>query len=371
MNKKISINLILLFLLSGCAHLETKKETSQAEKKVNIQSLNKKIEKLNHKDKRAIYQSIKKEVQNYHKLGDKEYRDKHYYNALKAYKRVNFYEGRNVITAKKLHYIEKKAQDRAIYHYKKAKLYLTKDKKRALEELNIVMMNKPQYKDTRELYKRVKNEKMMQIYLNGLKNQLDTQIANYQGSYNELNAIHKSLHQLAKYDYQNSSVNKAQNFLESQKSTLKEKAISLYKEHKLTTAKEKFKEILTLYPHDIESVKYFNKIKFKQSKQKNLILAKKMLKKKRYKKAITYATKVLRLESSNTQAQQIIDDANKKIEQEIKKGLSDGIRYYNTKHLTQAKECFEKVLKIDSTNSAALIYHKKIQRQLHTIKSLQ
>jgi len=371
MDKRSLIIYATLFIFSGCTHLNLDKPKIPQEKKIDIKNLNQKIEKLNDKDKRTIYQSIKKEVLSYQKQGDEDYRNSHYYDALQAYKRVNFYEGNHIISKKRIRHIEQKASKKASFHYKKANKYLPKDKKRALRELNIVMMNNPEYKDTKELYKRVKNDKNMQIYLNGLKNRLDTQIANYTGEYKELKKIYKSFLILSKYDYKNRSVLKAKTFLKEQNDNLKKEALELYKSKKFTSAKKKFKEILTIYPYDKEALNYFNKIKFRQSKQKNIQFAQKMLKKQQYNDAKKYALKVLQLEPNNKEAKKIIYDADQKSKKEIRRFLSDGIRYYNSKNLKLAKKSFEKVLQIDKKNSAALIYNQKIQRQLQTIESLQ
>ena len=47
-----------------------------------------------------------------------------------------------------------------------------------------------------------------------------------------------------------------------------------------------------------------------------------------------------------------------------------GAKQYFNKDLDGAKKSFEEVLKLDPENSVSLIYSKKIENQLTTIKSL-
>lgn len=307
--------LLIVMLFSGCVNL------------------NKEVKELNAHDKQLIYKSIKNEIRLYHRKGDEDYKNGYYHDALKAYELVNFYEGYNVIDPQKISNIKTEAKKRAYLHYKNATKYLKTDKKRALLELNSVMMNDPDYKDTKELYDKLRNDRAMRIYINALENTLKTELINNQGSYAELKSIQKSLNNLAKYDYKNQSLQKARELLKKQK--------------------------------------YMTRIAFKQSKKHNLAMANQALQQNHYLQAIAYAKKVLQLESYNKEAKKIIIMAEKKAKAAVRIFVSEGKRYYNSKNLDKANQCFEKALQIDKTNNTSLIYHKKIQRQLQTIKSLQ
>ncbi|QOP45562.1 tetratricopeptide repeat protein [Sulfurimonas paralvinellae] len=361
----------LLIFLTACVPLEKKHTTVVQKKQIHITKLNKEVKELDSHDKRLIYKSIKNEIRLHRKMGNEDYKYGYYYDAIKAYELVNFYEGYPAIPLQKIKEIKVEAKKRAYIHYQNAKKYLYKDKKRALIELNSVMMNNPEYKNTQELYSKLRNDRAMRIYIHSLENSLETKLINNKGSYQELKAIKNSLNNLAKYDYKNTSLQKARELLREQKEILLKNAIAIYKKGNLKQAKQKFLEILSIYPDDVTAEKYMQRIAFKQSKKHNLAMAQKALKQNNYLESIDYAKKVLQLESQNRQAKQIIAKANKRAKEAVNRLVNEGKRYYNSKNLDQAKQCFEKALKIDKTNNTSLIYHKKIQRQLRTIKSLQ
>jgi hypothetical protein len=362
---------LLLIFLTACLPLKQGAATPKQKKKIHINKLNKEVKELDSHDKRLIYKSIKNEIRLYHQKGDEDYKNGYYHDAAEAYELVNFYEGYPAISRQKIANIKAIAKQRAYLHYKKAQKYLRRDKKRATIELNSVIMNDPNYKDAQELYDELINDRAMHIHINALENSLETKLINNQGSYQELKAIQKSLNNLAKYDYKNTSLQKARDLLRSQKNILLKDAISIYKKGNLKKAKQLFVRILSLYPDDTTATNYMERIAFKQSKKHNLAMAKKALKENNYLESISHAKKVLRLEAQNKEAREIIATANRRAKTAVKKFVNDGKRYYNNKNLDQAKQCFEEALKIDKTNNTSLIYHKKIQRQLQTIKSLQ
>ena len=81
--------------------------------------------------------------------------------------------------------------------------------------------------------------------------------------------------------------------------------------------------------------------------------------------------KVLEIEPNNKKATTIKLKANDGCNQEISKLIKNGIKSYELKNLDKAQENFQEVLILEPTNNTALIYTKKIQRQLQTIKSLK
>jgi len=363
--------IISSLFFAGCINLQKNKATPKEKKQTHILKLNNEVRELDTHDKRLIYKSIKHEIQIHRNKGNSDYKYEYYFDAINAYELVNFYEGYPAIGLRKIAYMRKIAKERSIKHYKIAKKYLTTNKKTALRELNIVMMNNPKYKDTTSLYSAIKSDRDIKIFINSLENLLETKLVNNNGSYKDLKSIQYNLKKLAKYDYKNRSVTRARELLNEKETKLLHSAVAIYKQGKLNTAKQKFLEILSIYPDNASAQKYMKKIDFKQSKKHNLYLAKQALKHNKYLKSIAYSKKVLQLEANNTQAKNIIISANKKSKREVKRLVYEGKRYYNSKNLDKAKQSFEQALKIDKTNNSALIYSKKIQRQLQTIKSLQ
>jgi Tfp pilus assembly protein PilF len=358
--------------MSACVNLQKEDVTPSQKKEIHVIRLNKEVKELDSHDKRLIYRSIKNEISLHSKKGDEDYKNGYYHDAINAYELVNFYEGSNTIPIDKIERMKKVAKYRAKIHYKNAQKYLkSEDKRKALIELNSAMMNNPNYKDTKRLYNNLKDDRALKIYINGLENRLETKIINNKGSFEELKSIQNSLKNLAKYDYKNESVEKARELLRREKSRLLRNAIDIYKQGKLIKAKKNFSKILSIYPYDDTATKYMQEIAFKQSKKHKLFLAHQALQSNEYLKAIEHAKQVLQLEPRNKEAKEIIQSAKKKAKDAVNRYVRDGKRYYNNKNLDQAKECFEKALKIDKTNNTSLIYHKKIQRQLQTIRSLQ
>ncbi|MEN4052931.1 MULTISPECIES: tetratricopeptide repeat protein [Sulfurimonas] len=367
-----SLLFAIALLFSACVNLKQESVTPSQKKEIHVIRLNKEVKELDSHDKRLIYKSIKNEISLYSQKGDEDYKNSYYHDAINAYELVNFYEGSNAISNKKIEKMKIQAKVRAKIHYKNAQKYLKSDNKRkALVELNSVMMNNPNYKNTQQLYRNLKDDRALKIYINALENALETKLINNKGSFTELKSIQNSLTNLAKYDYKNSTVQKARKLLREEKSRLLSQAIVIYKKGKLKEAKKNFTKILSIYPSDETATKYMKEIAFKQSKKHTLFLANKALQSNEYLQAIAHAKNVLQLEPKNKETKQIIRTAKNKAKEAVNKYVRDGKMYYNNKNLDQAKECFEKALKIDKTNNTSLIYHKKIQRQLHTIKSLQ
>ena len=145
---KIYITFIItssIFFATGCVNLQQDKATPKEKKQIHITKLNKEVRELDTHDKRLIYKSIKHEIQRHRNKGDNDYKYEYYFDAINSYELVNFYEGYSAIPLKKISYMRERAKERSIKHYKIAKKHLTTNKKMALSELNIVMMNNPKY----------------------------------------------------------------------------------------------------------------------------------------------------------------------------------------------------------------------------------
>jgi hypothetical protein len=362
------VSLSLLFF-SACSTIQRIIPAQKEEPP--IERLKEEVNQLDSHNKRLIYQSIKNDIQQQLLIGDKAYKNAHYHDALQAYELVNYYEGSSTISKQKLHNIKIKIDKNSATHYKKAQQYLSKDKHKALYELNIVMMNNPNYKDTTTLYNSIYNEQEVKLFINTLTDKLEEKLLHYNGSYKELYAIKETMQNLQSYQYKNKTLQKAQELLEKEKNALAIKAEDLYKAKKLMHSKEVLVKIRSLDPQDKNIQKRINYIVFKQSKAKYLRLAQKMLQENNYSKSSYYAEKTLQLDKNNKEAKKILKEIEKQKSIALKQYLAKGIHFYNNKNLDKAKKYYLEALKIDKNNATALIYIKKIQRQLQTIQSLQ
>ena len=360
-------SLITLLLFSGCMPYDT----NQPEPKTEIVLLSQKVHELNAEDKQLIYRSIQDEINLYNDKGDEAYENGYNYDAITAYELVNFYEGYNTIPLSKIDQIKKSAQAKKTYHYKQALLYSKKEKKKALVEFNKVIMNDPKYKDTKERLAELKSNRDIKIFINSMENSLQMKLLNNSGTIKDLKDINYSLHNLLKYDYRNETALKAKSTLKEYYEVLLEKAISYYNQSKLDKAKNRFISILSIYKKDQNSINYLKKIKIRNNKKQNMKFAQDALAKKEYIKSINFAKKVLKVEPKNKKAQKLILIAKKESKKEVSNLISIGKRHYNNKSLDRAKQNFNAVLKLDPFNNTALIYSRKIERQLKTIKSLQ
>jgi len=370
--------LIITLTLSNCTNLRNdsakpkQEPKTKASRAIHLKKLNTEVKKLNSHDKRLIYKSIKNEIKIDKQRGDADYCYGYYYDAIKAYELVNFYEDSNTIPLEKINEMKIAAQQRAAYHYKNAKKYLKTNKKRALSELNMVLMNNPNYKNSKNLYNTIANQRDIQIFLNKMENSLETQLVNmHDGNFEELKAVRKKLQKLEKYDYKNRAIEKARKILKKQEKILTKTALQLYKENKLSQAKKEFSKILSIYPHNEKAKIYLQMILFKQNKKRNLDMAHLALKQKNYKKATYYAENILKIDPQSKEAKEIIIQAEKEAQKTLYFYREKGKQLYNNKNLDGAKSYFEKALKIDKNDNTSLIYYKKIQRQLQTIKSLR
>lgn len=364
----LASSLITLFLLTGCIEKYTQ---SNPEPKTEIVLLSQKVQELNAHDKQLIYRSIQDEINLYSEKGDEAYAAGYNHDAIAAYELVNFYEGYNTIPLNKIKNIKKTAQVKSAYHYKQALLFETKDKKRAIIEFNKVMINNPKYKDTTKRLQELKNNRDIKIFINTMENSLQMKLLNNQGTIKQLQEINSDLNKLLKYDYNNQTAFKAKATLKEYHDVLLTSAINLFKEDNLTKSKSKFNAILSIYKKDQISIDYLAKIKIINSKKTYMKLAKDYLKNKEFINSMKYAQKVLKIEPKNKEARDILTNAKKESKKEVANLLYVGKRHYNNKNLDKAQESFNAVLEIDPYNNTSLIYSKKIERQLKTIKSLQ
>jgi len=324
---------ISLFLFTACMQEQTPR--IKQETKANFQELQNEIKHLDIYQKAKLYQLLQKEINILKEKGDKAYQKEYYYDALQYYTLLNQYTSKEFISQSQLKEIEKIANIKAKEHYQQAIKFLKKNKRRALQEFNYTMMNNPRYKDTKKLYNELLNERDMKIYLNELESSLEEQIVNYKGTYKEFQSIHKIAKLLQSYNYKNSSLKYAKEFLENNASKYIDR---LHKEE------QKYQYLKQLY-------QYYKTNDFKKSR--------------------IYANKVLQIEDTNKEAKNILIQIQEKEKKAVLEYINRGKEAYKNKQLEKALNYFKKALDIDKKNKNALIYYKKIQRQLQTIKSLQ
>lgn len=361
----MKIYLILIFttliFFSGCSKLLINSQTDLPTDTQNLAPV----------EKRFIYQTIQNEINIYYKNGNEYYKDGYNYDAIIAYERVNFYKGYNYIPIKKINKIKLIAKKNSIHHYKELKKCKKKYKKERLHQLNKIVMNDPNYKDSSKHLKKLKEDREIKIFLNSLQNSLNMAILSNKNTTNTLKSINQKSTKLIKYDYRNPLIHKAKHILKKEYKVLMKDAVKTYNKGNINSAKKKFKAILSIYQTSTKSDRYLLKIKRKQDIQLNLNRAQKALNKKEYFKALKLTRQVLKIDFNNKKAKSIKHEVQDECNKQISKLIYQGIINYDKKNLNKAQKNFQEVLKIDPNNNTALIYTKKIEMQLKTIKSLE
>lgn len=321
--------------------------------------------------KRSVYTSVQDEISYRTEQGELHYAQGYYAAAVEDFERVNFYEGRAVISLNRIKRIAEKAEERSKYYYDRGMKVLESDKKQALIEFNRMMRSDPKYKDGRVHYERLKKEKEIIIVLSSLEADLNEKLKKNIQSTSALKSFNQSLEALAQYDDSNPLVIKAQEVLANQRKIQLAKAVALFENQKYDEASERLVFIQQIYPNEPTAQRYLDQLAAKQEVQKRVKLARNALEQKEYRSAMKCASKVLEMEASNKEGQAILETATKKYEQNIPELIAKGIGYYKKQELQNALEVFQSILEVDSNNSTSIIYIKKIKRQLETIKSLK
>lgn len=358
--------IISFVFFTGCTQLGLTIDTPKAISDEEFLSLQEKIKNLEPLQKQIIYSELQSDIHKYKKQSDKAYASGYHAQAIDGYEIVNFYEGRDIIALKKMKRI---AKYNSAYHYKRALACVKTDKKKFIRELNKVMINNPEYKDSKELLNQAKIE--MWKFLSEQENKLYQTLIENTGSVKDLKTLSKEADALRVYEYDNNNVLKADKELDKYYETLLEDSIKKYKSSGITVAKKAFKDFITIYKNDAIAKQYLAKIKAIENKDLNLKEANKALEESQYKQAIEYAKKVLDVEKGNPSANSIIEKAKEESIKQIASLVSMGKLEYNNRNLDKAKKTFEMVLVLDSKNAEALIYYNKIKRQLETIHKLK
>ena len=342
--------------LSGCTN---NLDLTPKDMQTNIKSLKPDEMKL-------IYRTIQKEINFQNKKADRAVINGYNHDAIVAYELVNYYKGYAYIPIKKISKLKKLAKNNSSHHYKYALKYIKKNKKRTLLELNNLLKNNPNHKNGLKHLKNIKDNRNINIFLRSLNSSMLMAIRNNKSSLKDVKKINHYKNELISYDYKNKFIYRAQNILESEYNNLFNKAMKQYKNEKLINAKEMFIEILSIYKNDNKTKRYL----FKTNSRLSLQSAQIALNNGKCIKAINLSNKLLKKNFNNKKAKILLTKAESECKKQISKILSDGKKHYNNKNLDIAKQNFQKVLKLDPKNSISLVYTKKIDSQLKTIKSL-
>ena len=326
---------------------------------------------LTPEQKRMVYSSVHDEIVHRSEQGELHYVQGHYAAAVEDFEAVNFYEGRAVIPLNRIKRIAEKAEERSAYYYERGMRVRESDKKQALIEFNRLICYDPKYKDGKEQYESLKQEKEIRLLFSRLEADLETKLKkNLQTSF-ALKSLNQAHDTLAQYDHFNPLVIKAEELLANQRKTQLGKAIALVENQKYDEAKDQLEVLAQIYPNEPTAQKYIDQINTKHELQKRVKLAQNALEQKDYRLAMKYASKVLEMEPSNKEGQTILDIATKKYSQAIPELVAKGISYYNKQEMENALVVFQAVLDVDANNTTSIVYIKKIKQQLRTIKSLK
>ena len=227
-------------LFSGCSQINNS----------TPQNLTKETKKLKPKNKKLVYKTIRDEISMYRAKGDESYEAGHNYDAITAYEKVNFYEDYDAIAKSKIDKIKKTAKDISTHYYKELKKYKKTQKKESLYALNKIMMNNPNYKDSKKLFEKLIQDREVKIFLNNLKNKLYMELLNNDNSTKDLININKAYSELIKYDYKNPLAKEAKDILKKNYKPLIEDAKNSYNKGDLKIATKKFKTIKSIYKND-------------------------------------------------------------------------------------------------------------------------
>jgi len=361
MYKQLTLLTTTIFLFSGCSlYIST-----------SPSSLPSNIQKLNGIQKQIIYKTIQDEISMLCAKGDLAYENGHVYDAITDYEKVNLYKGYSFIPAKKIKDLKNIAAENSILHYKQAMKYLRKDKYRALKEFNLVIVNNPNYKDTKEQHQELKKNEKIKEYISSLESKLKVAMDQKKSTPKYLNNIESASSILAKYEYNNPLIQEAKDILKSEYSSLIEEAIATFNKAAYDRAHDMFKNILSTYANDKTANEYIVKIANIKEVKTQIANAEDALNKEEYVSAFEFANKALLLDETNQKAKNIIDQAHDGLEKRIAILMARGKSNYYKKYLKKAKQNFQEILSIRPGDNTALVYIKKIDRQLKTLSSLQ
>ncbi len=301
---------------------------------VFFSACSKQYKELEPHEKQKIYATIKQEIAFQKDRGDLDILNGFYLEALKHYEMVNYYEGYQRISKAKIDTIKAKAKSSAKYHYSLAEKYLKeKDYKKALQEFNSVLKSDNNSQQSMQKIQKLKEQRDIKIFLTSLQNKLQSSLFNDKGDFASIKKIYWAQYKLAQYDAQNPLVKKAQ--------------------------------------QKIKKSKYTSKLIAQLKESKTLQKAQEYFQNKQYIKSIKLTKSLLQENPKNKEAKTLLKKATSASKKKVNKDLKAAKILYEQKQLQKALKLFKDVLKTSPENSTSLIYIKKIQMQLKTIKSLE
>lgn len=361
MTKLYFIPLVIILFFSGCV------ENQQP--KCNLASIE---ESLTLEEKKKLFINIQQKINLLKDEADTYYAKTYYLDALKTYELINFYNDKKIIPQDKVNRLIKRIEANRKHYYNKAtNKKLAVDKPKQLFYLNELMRNDPTYKDGETLFKALRVDEEIKLFLEKDKKHLESLLTKDSNTQEYIKKLNSAIDKIAKYDDMEPLVIKAKYILKKKRSILQKEAITIYDQNKPQLAYKKFSFIKTIYKKDRTSNKYLYLI----SKNKKLFSMEKealtALESSNYKEAIELANKMLSFNTKNSKALQIFKKANSELKKQIPKMISKATIYYSKQDYDKALKIFKDVLKLDSNNNTALTYTKKIKAQLKTIQSLQ
>lgn len=321
--------------------------------------------------KKKFYLSIQEEIDSLMDRADTFYAMAYYAKAAEMYERVNFYEGREVVSAKRIDKIKHRAKANGEFYYQRAIKAMKKDKKTALYEFNRMMKNDPSYKDGKELYEKLLGDSELEPFLKSLETSLQAVMDDKEDSKKYLKNLLAAYDALRKYNDTSPMVEQAREMIDSQRGRLLAEAIGAYDKGSYRQATGAFHYVQAIYKKDRTAEKYLAKIDDKQEENSKLAEAQKALEEEKYTLAIQLARKVLKNQPDSEEAADIIESAKEEQKKEIPNIIAKAKEYYKRQDFANALETFHQVLELDEDDNTSLTYIKKIEEQLKTIQNLK
>jgi len=318
--KKYLIFFIGLFIITGCSEKNIKFGINE----------------------HLIYQKVLNDVLYYRSYGNETYKQGFYKQTAEAYKKVNFYDGQETYSNEYIKNLENKAKIKGEYYYNLALLAINKNKDKidAMVFLNKMRCNNP-IKAGEKQFKILKEDEKVKSFLLEKEKYVKSAIQNYDKSVKSIGELKKALDELSKYDYFSEVAMEARNIIKNDLSYLVNDTIKIYEKAEYEKARLYFLSLHQVYMNNRTITKYLN-----------LISSKKIIK------------RPLNVKKN--------EDLPKEVNEiDISKDLKEAIAFYDNKDLINARKKFKKILSIEPNHKVALVYIKKIDQQLKTLKKLQ
>lgn len=324
------------------------------------------VKNLKPDEMQLVYKTILNEINTQKEKGDKAYLNGYNSDAITAYEMVNYYKGYPYVSIQKINKIKLLCKRKSKYHYKQTLKYIKKNKKRALLELNSLLKNNPKHEDGLKYLTELKKTKVIKDFINSLNSSLEMALNNNNSTIKDIKKIDTYQKKLISYDNKSSLIKTAEDVLTKEHDKLTKMALNQYNRGNINLAKKSLNNLLYIYKKDTTAKYYLAKIDSKSDLSKAQIA----LNKGECIQAIKLSKKILKDNSKDAKAREILSISESECKEQISKILHEGKKQYYSKNLHLAKKSFQEVLNLDPKNSISLVYTKKIDSQLKTINSL-